>query len=229
MENNRIPQYEEGCSPGEIGNPPENMYPYEKRELVKKIIKRQIAEYQVGIFTKNPIFYRHNLFSKPYRESPSLPNNYIQALAYVHEHHNEGAPQVEVMDDRNDNQEEPVISDIPTVTEVFSVPIVDSVLYEPIRGRVNTLVFNEDQINALRLEQDNWLYDNINYINKIESVCNPKAKCCITITLTGAIIGLGMAGLGGKRKSKRKTKRRKIKKTKRKKRVSCKGRSPFKK
>ena len=132
------------------------------------------------------------------------------------------------MDDRNDNSEEPVISDLPTVTEVFSVPIVDSVLYEPIRGRVNTLVFNEDQINALRLEQDNWLYDNINYINKIELVCNQKAKCCISITLTGVFIGVGMA-FGGKRKSKRKTKRRKIIKTKRKKRGSCKMRSPFKK
>tara|TARA_Y100000816_G_scaffold291053_1_gene281293 strand:+ start:1855 stop:2544 length:690 start_codon:yes stop_codon:yes gene_type:complete len=229
MENNRFPQYEQGCSPEQIGNPPENMHPYEKRELVKKIIKRQIAEYQVGIFTINPKNYRWNLISKPYLESPSLPNNYIEALAYVHEHHNAGAPRVEEMDDRNDNPEEPVIPDLPTATEVINVPIVDSVLYQPISGRVNTLVFNQNEINALRIEQDNWLYDNINYINKIELVCNPKAKCCITITLTGAFIGLGMAGLGGKRKSKRKTKRRKIKKTKRKKRVSCKGRSTCKK
>ena len=231
MENNRIPQYEDGCSPAEIGHipPPESMFIWQKRELIKRIIKRQIAEYEAGIFSLDPNNYRWNLISKPYRESPSLPNNYIEALAYVHEHYNEGAPRVEEMDDRNDNPEEPVIPDLPIATEVINVPIVDSVLYQPIRGSVNTLVFNQNEINALRLEQDNWLYDNINYINKIELVCNPKAKCCITITLTGAFIGLGMAGLGGKRKSKRKTKRRKIKKTKRKKRVSCKGRSPFKK
>lgn len=217
MENNRVPQYEQGCSPGEIGNIPRDMYPYEKRDLVKKIIKRQIAEYQVGIFTIDPTNYRWNLISKPYLESPSLPNNYMQALAYVHEHQNQGAPEVEVMADRNDNSEEPVIPDVPTVTEVFSVPIVNSVLYEPIRGRINTLVFNEDQINALRLEQDNWLYDNINYINKIELVCNPKSRCCLSITLTAAFISLFAFGLGGKRmKSKRKTKKGRNKKTKRK-------------
>ena len=90
MENNRIPRYEDGCSPAEIGHTPESME-YAKRELVKKIIKRQIVEYQVGILPKIQ-FYRNNLFSKPYSESPSLPNNYIEALyvlmnTIMKEHH----------------------------------------------------------------------------------------------------------------------------------------------
>lgn len=236
MENNRILRYEHGCSPAEIGHipPPESMYIYEKRELIKKIIKRQIAEYEAGIFSLDPSTYKNNIFTKPNERSPSipLPNNPIDALALVYEsaRHNE-PPQVEGMDDR----------DIP-IAEIIdnNIPIVDSVLYQPNRERVNTLVFNEDQINALRIEQDNWLYDNINCINKIETLCNEKGKCCISITIAGltfGILGCHSSGLfgGKKRKSNGKTKKvRKKKKTKRKsnkylKKVGSKVRSTCKK
>lgn len=265
---NRGPSYPSECHPLDIGDPYEiekahssmtqeerQRNPLRKGELLKKIIKRQMAEYEVGIFTINPKHFQWNIFSKPYpqSQSPSLPNNYIDALAYIYENN---APVAQEMSDRDENpndSEQLRESAEPIATEVINVPIVSSEIAPDVYlenqevEAVNESIVNDNRINELRIKQDNWLYDNINLIRRMQFACDERTRCCLTITLTTGFISGLYFGFGGKRmKSKRKTKKGRNKKTKRKsnkslkkfrpniksnrkKRGSCKGRSTCKK
>ena len=241
----RVLSYPEGYSPSEIGNiPEERMKPYEMRELVKKIIKRQMVEYHAGFFTKNPKSYHRNILTRPYSESPSEPNvlanvtvaseerqptNYLNALetAYNNNLSNVTPPVPQEMD-RNDTVNA-------TLTETICIPMVypevvpenDANIY--IEPQVIDQYNDTDNEYNLRVEQDNWLYNNINYVNKIEIVCSQGFKCCLSITITGLLFGT-LGAVGGKRiksfrkkrksSKKRKTKRKSLKKRRKTKRTT---------